>query len=162
MVSSGSSATVEVYRLLIADVYQLAGLSRHTSEDIARAEGQSTARWHVLSVLSGGPMTVSSAARRLGLARQSVQRVVNELKAAGLVAGTGNPHDARAPLVQLSDSGSQTLARLDAAGHRHRSQLLADTELDAASLSQARATINQLIRMLSAPATGTTTNETTR
>ncbi|MFA1540388.1 MarR family winged helix-turn-helix transcriptional regulator [Actinomadura monticuli] len=143
-------------------MYQLAGLSRHTSEDIARAEGQSTARWHVLSVLSDGPMTVSSAARRLGLARQSVQRVVNELKAAGLVVGTGNPHDGRAPLVHLSDSGRQTLARLDAAGRRHRSQLLADTDLDPGSLNQARTTINQLIHMLSAQTTDITTNETTR
>ncbi|TDC75292.1 MarR family transcriptional regulator [Actinomadura sp. 7K507] len=150
MVSERSSATVEAYRLLIADVYQLAGLSRHTAEDIAREEGQSTARWHVLSVLSERPMTVSGAARRLGLTRQSVQRVVNELKAAGLVVGTGNPDDARAPLVQLSDSGRQTLARLDAAGRRHRSQLLTDTDLDAASLNQARTTVQQLIRMLSA------------
>ncbi|WP_207943575.1 MarR family transcriptional regulator [Actinomadura sp. KC345] len=157
-----SSATVEAYRLLIADVYQLAGLSRHTAEDIAREEGQSTARWHVLSVLSERPMTVSGAARRLGLTRQSVQRVVNELKAAGLVVGTANPHDARAPLVRLSDSGGQTLARLDAAGRRHRSRLLAGTDLDAASLNQARTTIHQLIRMLSAGGTEATTNETAR
>ncbi|SNT50920.1 DNA-binding transcriptional regulator, MarR family [Actinomadura meyerae] len=152
MDSTRSSATVEAYRLLIADVYQLAGLSRHTAEEIAREEGQSTARWHVLSVLSERPITVSAAARRLGLARQSVQRVVNELKDAGLVVASDNPDDARAPLVRLSDPGRETLARLDDAGGRHRSRLLAGTDLDEASLSQARTTIRQLIRMLSAPA----------
>lgn len=157
-----SSATVEAYRLLVADVYQLAGLSRQTSEAIAREEGQSTARWHVLSVLSDGPMTVSDAARRLGLARQSVQRVVNELKAAGLVIATVNPDDARAPLVRPSDSGRETLARLDAAGSRHRSRLLAETDLDAESLHQARTTVRRLIRMLSAQAAETTTDENAR
>jgi DNA-binding MarR family transcriptional regulator len=157
MDTAQSSATVEAYRLLIADVYQLAGLSRHTAEEIAREEGQSTARWHVLSVLSERPITVSAAARRLGLARQSVQRVVNELKDAGLVVASDNPDDARAPLVRLSDPGRETLARLDAAGGRHRSRLLAVTDLDEASLSQARTTIRQLIRMLSAPAPDETT-----
>src|ERR1700757_2310208 len=54
----------EQYRLLMADVYELAGLSRRTSEAIARELGQTVARWHVLSVLSAGPCTVPAAARR--------------------------------------------------------------------------------------------------
>lgn len=149
-----SPATAEAYRLLIADVYQLAGLSRHTAEGIARAEGQSTARWHVLSVLSERPITVSDAARRLGLARQSVQRVVNELMAEGLVVRSDNPDDARAPLVRLSDAGRETLGRLNAAGDRHRGRLLAGTDLDAASLSRARTVVRELIRMLSETDTG--------
>jgi hypothetical protein len=43
---------LEAYRLFIADVYELAGQSRRTSESLARELGQTAARWHVLSVLS--------------------------------------------------------------------------------------------------------------
>src|SRR3712207_3495790 len=83
MLSIMSVAALDAYRLLIADVYELAGESRRTSEALAREVGQSAARWHVLSVVSDGPRTVGSASRRLGLARQSVQRVVDDLVAAG-------------------------------------------------------------------------------
>jgi len=75
----------EQYRLLMADVYELAGLSRRTSEAIARELGQTVARWHVLSVLSAGPCTVPATARRLGLTRQGVQRVADDLLAARLL-----------------------------------------------------------------------------
>src|SRR5438309_10079220 len=89
----------EAYRLLVADVYELAGESRRSSDALAGRVGQTTARWHVLSVVSDGPRTVASAARRLGLARQSVQRVVDDLVAAGQLALRDNPDHARAPLV---------------------------------------------------------------
>ena len=54
---------LDAYRLLIADVYELAGASRRTSDDLARAVGQTAARWHVLSALSDAPRSVPSAAR---------------------------------------------------------------------------------------------------
>ena len=92
---------VDAYRLLMADVYELAGESRRSSEKLAREQGQTAARWHLLSVLSDGSRTVASAARRLGLARQSVQRVVDDLARAGLVELHDNPDHRRAPLVGL-------------------------------------------------------------
>jgi len=88
----------EQYRLLMADVYELAGLSRRTSEAIARELGQTVARWHVLSVLSAGPCTVPATARRLGLTRQGVQRVADDLLAARLLKASPNPdHPGQAP-----------------------------------------------------------------
>ena len=80
----------QAYRLLIADVYELEGTSRRTSESIAAMAGQTTARWHVLSVLSTAPATVATVARRLGLARQSVQRVADGLLADGLLTKLEN------------------------------------------------------------------------
>ena len=67
--------TARAYRLLIAEVYEMAGRSRGTSEAIARRHGQTTARWHVLSVLEESDVTVPGIARRLGQARQSVQHL---------------------------------------------------------------------------------------
>jgi hypothetical protein len=60
------------------------------------------ARWHVLSVVSGDACTVPFMARRLGLARQSVQRVVDALADDHLVALQVNPDHARSPLYALT------------------------------------------------------------
>ena len=81
----------EAYRLLVADVYELAGRSRATSEAIAQRHQQTAARWHLLSVLRDEAMTVPGIARRLGQSRQSVQRVADDLIAAGCVRWRPTP-----------------------------------------------------------------------
>ncbi|MEJ7704140.1 MAG: MarR family transcriptional regulator [Geodermatophilaceae bacterium] len=139
---------VQAYRLLIADVYEVAGQSRRTSEALARGLGQTAARWHVLSVVSDGPRTVSSAARRLGLARQSVQRVVDDLAAAGQVELRDNPDHVRAPLVACSVSGRNTLAELVRRGDHDRRALLERAELSAEDLATARAVLVRLVTTL--------------
>ncbi|SOE02582.1 MarR family winged helix-turn-helix transcriptional regulator [Blastococcus haudaquaticus] len=144
------SETPESYRLLIADVYELAGLSRRTSEALARTAGQTTARWHVLSVVSDGPRTVSSAARRLGLARQSVQRVVDGLVADGDLELRANPDHARAPLVAISPSGAAVLAELVRRSDADRSALLGRAGVSAAELDAARAVVRRLLSALGA------------
>jgi DNA-binding MarR family transcriptional regulator len=133
------------YRLLIADVYELAGESRRTSEGLAREAGQSAARWHVLSVLSDGPRTVPSAARRLGLARQSVQRVVDDLVATGQLELRANPDHARSPLAALTDAGAATLARLVRRSDADRAALLARAGVDRADLDRARDVLRRLL-----------------
>lgn len=69
--------------------------------------GLSAARWQVLGVVAQAahPSTVSHLARIMGLARQSVQRVVNDLIKVGLVAARNNPNHARAPLIVLTARG---------------------------------------------------------
>lgn len=141
------------YRLLIADVYELAGQSRRTSEALARALGQTAARWHVLSVLSDQPRTVATAARRLGLARQSVQRVVDELLDDGQLELHGNPDHARAPLVALTAAGQETLAALIQHSDANRAALLEHTHVTTGDLHAARTTISQLLSALRGPGT---------
>jgi DNA-binding MarR family transcriptional regulator len=133
------------YRLLVADVYELAGESRRTSEELAREVGQTAARWHVLSVVSDGPRTVASAARRLGLARQSVQRVVDDLAAAGHVAPRDNPDHARAPLVAITPDGAAALAELVRRSDADRAAVLRRTGVTAGELDAARAVLRRLI-----------------
>lgn len=139
---------LEAYRLLLADVYELAGESRRTSEALARTAGQTTARWHVLSVVSDGPRTVASAARRLGLARQSVQRVADDLVGAGLLAVRSNPDHARAPLLGLTDAGMQTLERLVAGSDADRAEVLRRARISADELDSARTVLRRLIGAL--------------
>ncbi|WP_369139421.1 MarR family winged helix-turn-helix transcriptional regulator [Modestobacter versicolor] len=133
------------YRLLIADVYELAGESRRTSEGLAREAGHSAARWHVLSVVSDGPRTVAGAARRLGLTRQSVQRVVDDLVAAGQLELRPNPDHVRAPLVGLTGAGAATLDRLVHRSDADRGELLRRAGVSRAELDQARTVLRRLL-----------------
>jgi DNA-binding MarR family transcriptional regulator len=139
---------VEAYRLLMADVYELAGVSRRTSEELARAEGQTVARWHVLSVLSDGPRTVPSAARRLGLAPQSVQRVVTDLVASGHLAAVDNPDHIRSPLMRLTELGQEAVNRLFARSEVDRTEVLARADVSAEELASAREVLRKLVAAL--------------
>jgi DNA-binding MarR family transcriptional regulator len=97
---------------LVADVYELAGSLRRNGDRIAGQLGQTQARWQVLSVVSEGAWTVPAVARRLGITRQAVQRVADELAGEGLVAFAGNPSHRRSPLVELTAQGRRTLAAI--------------------------------------------------
>src|SRR5215470_14028883 len=99
------SRDIEAYRLLIADVYELAGLSRRLSDAEAAGCGATAAQWHVLSAVSEEPATVPAIAARLGLARQGVQRVVDDLLAEGRAASAANPAHRRSRLIGLTDAG---------------------------------------------------------
>lgn len=139
---------VEAYRLLVADVYELAGVSRRSSEELARAEGQTVARWHVLSVLSDGARTVPSAARRLGLAPQSVQRVVGDLVASGHVVAAENPDHVRSPLLELTGSGREVVARLFDRSEADRAAVVARAGVSVAELAAAREVVRKLVAAL--------------
>ena len=142
------TAAARSYRLLIAEVYELAGRSRDSSEGIARRHGQTTARWHVLSVLTDHPATVPGIARRLGLARQSVQRVADDLIAAGCVKAVANPDHQRSPLLQLTAPGrAQRRARTEDSA-ADRAARLAAAGLTAGQLDGARQVVRALIGAL--------------
>jgi DNA-binding MarR family transcriptional regulator len=138
----------EQYRLLMADVYELAGLSRRTSAAIARELGQTAARWHVLSVVSAGPCTVPAIARRLGLTRQGVQRVVDDLLAARLLKAALNPDHARSPLLTLTNRGQLVLEQLTQRSDAARGRLLQQAHITAEDLAAARSTLRALLQSL--------------
>jgi DNA-binding MarR family transcriptional regulator len=62
------------------------------------------------------PLPVAYIARDMGLTRQAVQRLVNEMEGDGLVSFEPNPHHQRAKLVLLTPRGK---AAYDAAVKRH-------------------------------------------
>ncbi|HZG90703.1 MAG TPA: helix-turn-helix domain-containing protein, partial [Pseudonocardia sp.] len=106
------SELVAEYRLLMAEVYELAGSSRRISERDAAAHGTTVARWHVLSAVSEEPATVPEIARRLGQVRQGVQRVVDDLVAEGQLVAGENPRRRRSPRFSPTPSGREVLERL--------------------------------------------------
>jgi DNA-binding MarR family transcriptional regulator len=98
--------------LLVADVFELAGILRRSGEAMAAREGQTQARWQLLSVISNEALTVPHAARRLGVTRQAVQRVANELVGDGLVERDTNPDHRGSPLLSLTGHGHRVLSRI--------------------------------------------------
>lgn len=79
--------------------------------------GLTNARWRVMqSIRRHGVQTVARMARSIGLRRQGVQRIVNELEQEGFVRLIDNPDHKRARLVQPTAAGS---AALDAVSRRY-------------------------------------------
>lgn len=107
--------------LLVADIYEAAGALRRAGETLAGAEGQTQARWQLMSVVSEEPQSVARAARRLGVARQGVQRIATNLVGDGLAVFQDNPDHRTSPLLALTDSGRQALSAIttrSAAAHQ--------------------------------------------
>ncbi|HEY7102937.1 MAG TPA: MarR family transcriptional regulator [Mycobacteriales bacterium] len=136
------------YRLLLADVYELAGLSRRISDREAAAQGTTTARWHVLSAVSEEPATVPAIARRLGLVRQAVQRVANDLVAAGELERRPNPGHARSALLGITPAGRARLEALWSESRQSRIALLAAAGVTPADLAATRATLDRILAAL--------------
>lgn len=69
--------------------------------------GLTSARWQVMGAvaLSGQPVTVAQIARFMGLTRQAVQRIVNDLERQGMLALSDNPAHKRARLADLTAEG---------------------------------------------------------
>ncbi len=94
---------------LILDVFKLNGRLLAAGDQLVAGLGLTSARWQVLGALafSGAAQPVAHIARSMGLTRQAVQRVVNELEAEGFLTFAPNPHHQRAKLVALSKSGAK-------------------------------------------------------
>jgi DNA-binding MarR family transcriptional regulator len=104
---------------LILEVFRLNGALISAGDNLVADLGLTSARWQVLGAIALAPAaeTVARLARSMGLHRQGVQRIVNELAAEGIVVLEDNPHHRRAKLVRLTKTG-EGLYR--AAGQRQR------------------------------------------
>jgi DNA-binding MarR family transcriptional regulator len=101
---------------LILETFRLNGALLSRGDRLVADIGLTSARWQVLGAvaLAGRPLSVAQIARRMGLSRQAVQRIANDLQAAGLTAYRVNPDHKRAKLVTLSKQGELAYARADA------------------------------------------------
>jgi DNA-binding MarR family transcriptional regulator len=98
---------------LVAEVFELAGALRRDGEAIAKLAGQTQARWQVMWIAATGQLSVAMIARRLGLARQSVQRVADTIVADGHASYEPNPDHQRSPLLILTSDGQAALGAIN-------------------------------------------------
>ncbi len=94
---------------LIIETFRLNGRLLAAGDELCADLGLTSARWQVLGAIGGGPLPVAYIARNMGLTRQAVQRVADELAGEGFILFTDNPHHRRAKLAGLSGKGRSAL-----------------------------------------------------
>ena len=132
---------------LIIPIIQLEAHFSRAGEAIAASAGQTMARWLTMEMVAERPATVAQVARRLGLTRQSVQRIADLLKKDGLTAYVDNPAHQTSRLIQLTPPGRQTLRTIQAAQRAWSNGVGA--RIGVANLRQASRVVDQLTRVLS-------------
>ena len=97
----------QAWTSLVLDVFRLNGALLATGDSLVGDLGLTSARWQVLGAIALSPVAlpVAHVARNMGLTRQAVQRLVDEMRADGLVRLEPNPHHRRAMLVVTTESG---------------------------------------------------------
>lgn len=102
---------------LILETFRLNGSLLEVGNSIAEPFGLTSARWQVMGAIdiAGQPLTVSQIARRMGLSRQGVQRIVNDLVSLGMIEAAKNLDHKRAPLISLTNNGAKVMIQIDKA-----------------------------------------------
>lgn len=106
------TTSAEALARLLAATDRAAGAFAAAEDELVADLGLSSARGRVMDLLAGAPapLTVSQIARALGLSRQAVQRLADDLEERGLTAYSPNPGHARAHLTGLTEAGAAAYA----------------------------------------------------
>lgn len=99
----------EAVTALILDVFRLNGRLLVAGDRLVAELGLTSARWQILGAITYAekPESVAWHARAMGVHRQGIQRIVNELKEEGIVKFLPNPHHKRAHLIDLTSKGRE-------------------------------------------------------
>ncbi len=102
----------EVLTDLVLEIFRVNGRLVAYGDELTGAFGLTSARWKVMGAVAvaGQPLTVARIAHNMGLARQSVQRLVDSLATQGLICLLDNPADRRARLVDFTPRGREIIA----------------------------------------------------
>ncbi|WP_120499689.1 MarR family winged helix-turn-helix transcriptional regulator [Roseovarius sp. EL26] len=94
---------------LILEVFRLSGRLQLAGDRLVAELGLTSARWQILGTIAYAerPESVAWHARTMGVHRQGIQRIVNELEKEGIVEFRPNPHHKRAHLVVLTSKGQK-------------------------------------------------------
>ena len=99
----------EAFTKLVIETFRLNGRLLEAGDELCAGLGLSSARWQVLGAIKEGRLPVAHIARNMGLTRQAVQRVADELEREGFIAFIDNPHHRRAKLTDLTAKGRAAL-----------------------------------------------------
>ncbi len=102
---------------LILETFRLNGVLLDAGNQLTKPFGLTSARWQVMGTVDheGHPVTVAQIARRMGLSRQGVQRIVNDLVQLGMIVLESNLDHKRAPLVLLTKKGQGAIEKINQA-----------------------------------------------
>jgi DNA-binding MarR family transcriptional regulator len=96
-------------------VFRLNGQFLALGEALARPVGLTAAWWQVLGAVLDEPLSVADIARKIGVTRQSVQRVADLLVGNELADYRPNPAHRRAKLLHPTEQGRAAVGRISPA-----------------------------------------------
>jgi DNA-binding MarR family transcriptional regulator len=96
-------------------VFRLNGQFLTIGEALARPVGLTAAWWQVLGAVLDEPLPAAEIARKIGVTRQSVQRIADLLVADGLAHYRPNPAHRRAKLLLPTEQGRAAVRRISPA-----------------------------------------------
>lgn len=109
---------------LLQEVIALANQARKSSAMLHRSDHMAPAALDLLMTLvQEGPRTVPQVARGRHTSRQNIQVIVDRLIGQGWVELAGNPAHKKSPLVQVTASGREVLAKVQEREAQHRRAL---------------------------------------
>ena len=110
---AGTQTPADRTTALIQRIFRVNGRLLHAGDRLVAPLGLTSARWQVLGEIVDihRPKPVAAIARDMGVSRQNVQRIVNDLVAQGLVILTANPLHKRAYFVTMTNNGRDAYAR---------------------------------------------------
>jgi DNA-binding MarR family transcriptional regulator len=100
---------------IILESFRLNGALLEAGNQLTKPFQLTSARWQVMGPVSEQALTVAQVARRMGLARQGVQRIVNDLERLEMVTFESNPDHKRAPLIAISKKGQAAMEEINVA-----------------------------------------------
>jgi DNA-binding MarR family transcriptional regulator len=97
---------------LVLEIFRMNGELIAMGDALVGDLGLTSARWQVMGAiaLANTPLPIAQIARNMGLTRQAVQRVANELEGEGFIRFAPNPDHQRAKLVLLTRKGEAVYA----------------------------------------------------
>jgi len=133
---------------LIVEVFRLNGRLLSVADELVGKLGLTSAQWQVLGAIgmAASPEPVARIARDMGLRRQSVQRIVNDLAEDEMIEFQENPYHRRAKLVLLTKKGRGVFEAAGQVGTPWMTSLVKD--LDSERIIAAREVVEILRKRL--------------
>jgi len=112
-IGDGTGPTAQDVTELILRIFRLNGALLAAGDRLVGELGLTSARWQLLGGIADqeNPLSVAQLARKIGVTRQAVQRIANELEAGGVIAFRANPRHKRAQLIELTTLGRRLFER---------------------------------------------------
>jgi len=97
---------------LVLETFRFNGRLLLAGDRLAKPMGLTSSRWQVLGAVEEQALPVAQIARKMGLARQNVQRLADVLQKEGIIDYSPNPAHQRAKLVGLTPKGRRAMQEL--------------------------------------------------
>jgi len=133
---------------VILTTFRLNARLMEAAQSLASEGGLTAAWWQVLGGVLDQPRSVAEVGRRMGMARQGVQRVADLLVDRGLAEYRANPAHRRAKLLACTEAGYWAIRRIALAQHPWSDRIAA--HLGADELRSALGTMQALVAVLDA------------